>query len=380
MQIQVFNLDLDFLGIVEEINDIEWVREFYKGGCFTMNAKLNQHNLNLLKKDRILVKDGDYSEPMIIEYRELSEGEEGDEDFIITGNSLTTRILSSRITESRQVEKGKVDVVMKNILRKQTEGELRAFKGLSYSPDKEYFVDDIEHSSLYKSLDEDFETLSRLYDVGHQISIDVENKQFVFDVYTMDDISDTVLFSVDFDNLKNQRYVDSNDNYKNVAIVAGQGSSDVDEEDDEARDKVVLNNEDYSGFNRREVYIDARDIEKDTVKGIDSDGNEIDIPIANGPEATKRLIARGEEKLVEVQPIESFEANLVENNYKYKVDFDLGHKVTVRNRNWGVEYIQRITKITENHGVYGSSIEVNFGVELPTIYDKINQKINRGMM
>ena len=30
--------------------------------------------------------------------------------------------------------------------------------------------------------------------------------------------------------------------------------------------------------------------------------------------------------------------------------------------------------------IYGSSIEVSFGVELPTIYDKINQKMSRGMI
>lgn len=379
MQIQVFNLDLDFLGICEEINDIEWVREFYRGGNFTMNAKLNQHNLDLLKKDRILVKDGNFDDPMIIEYRELSEGENGDEDFLITGNSLTTRILSSRVTASRQVEKGYIDVVMKNILKKQTEGELRSFKNLVCSPPRN-FSDIFEHKSLYKSLDEEFETLSRLADVGHKIYIDIEKKQFVFDVYYMPDISDQVLFSVDFDNLKNQRFIDSHDNYKNVAIVCGQGNSDKDEDDDETRDKVIINNEEYTGFDRREVYIDARDINKDTKKGTDKDGNEIDIPIANGPNAIKLLTARGQEKLVELLPVESFEGDLVENNYVYKRDFDLGHRVMVRNKNWGVEFKQRITKITENYNVYGSSIEVSFGVELPTIYDKINQKMSRGMI
>lgn len=377
MQIQVFNLDLDFLGICEEINDIEWVREFYRGGNFTMNAKLNQHNLDLLKKDRILVKDGNFDDPMIIEYRELSEGENGDEDFLITGNSLTTRILSSRVTASRQVEKGYIDVVMKNILKKQTEGELRSFKNLVCSPPKN-FTKTFEHKSLYKSLDEEFETLSRLADVGHKIYIDIEKKQFVFDVYYMPDISDQVLFSIDFDNLKNQRFIDSHDNYKNVAIVCGQGNSDKDEDDDETRDKVIINNEEYTGFDRREVYIDARDINKDTKKGTDKDGNEIDIPIANGPNAVKLLTARGQEKLVELLPVESFEGDLVENNYVYKRDFDLGHCVMVRNKNWGVEFKQRITKIIENYNIYGSSIEVSFGVELPTIYDKINQKISRG--
>lgn len=377
MQIQVFNTDLEFLGICEEINDCEWVREYYKGGHFTMSAKLTEHNLSLLKKDRIIVKDGNYDDPMMIEYRELSEGYEGDEDFLITGNSLTTRILGSRITESRQVEKGTIDRVMKNILLKQTQGSYRAIEGLICAEDSGEFEEVIEHSSLYKSLDEDFETLSRLYDVGHYISLDVVNKAFIFNVYRGEDLSDKVLFSVDFDNLSNQRYIDSLDNYKNVAYVLGQGSSDKD--DDETRDKVVINNEEYSGWDRREVYIDARDINKDTKKGKDDEGNEIDIPIYNGTEAVKLLTARGKERLIEHLPVESFESGIVENNYKYKEDFNLGSIVSIRNKNWGVELTQRITKIVEEHNIYGSTIEVSFGVELPTIYDKLQQRMNRGM-
>lgn len=379
MQIQVFNTDLDFLGICEEINDCEWVREYYKGGHFTMSAKLTEHNLSLLKKDRIIVKDGNYDDPMMIEYRELSEGYEGDEDFLITGNSLTTRILSSRITESRQVEKGTVDKVMKNILLKQMQGSYRAIEGLICSEDSGEFDEIIEHSSLYKSLDEDFETLSRLYDVGHRISIDIHSKAFIFDVYKGEDLSDKVLFSVDFDNLSNQRYISSHDNYKNVAYVLGQGSSDLEEDDDESRDKVIINNEEYTGWDRREVYIDARDINKDVKKTTDKDGNTVETPIHNGANAVKLLTARGKERLVEHLPIESFESGIVENNYKYKEDFDIGSVVSVRNKNWGVELTQRITKIVEEHNIYGTSIEVSFGVELPTIYDKLQQRMNRGM-
>ena len=126
------------------------------------------------------------------------------------------------------------------------------------------------------------------------------------------------------------------------------------------------------------MFIDARDIEQDTKKGTDKDGNEIDIPIKNGEKAVKLLTNRGYEKLAELAPVNSFDAKLVENNYKYKEDFDLGYLVTVRNKNWDIEFKQRITRIVESYSEYGRDISVTFGQELPTIQEKLRQRIKRG--
>ena len=375
MQLYIFNLNFEFLGIVEEINDIEWIRDYYRGGDFTLNAKVNPMNIDLLKKDRIIIKDRDFNEPMIIEYRQLSENDDGDEELLVTGQSLSTRILNSRVSIGRQIERGTVDKVMENILLTQSnysKDTNRHFPNLVVDRFiKPEFTEQIEHNTMYKTLYEDFEELCMANQCGYKVIFKPEAKQFLFKVYKGLDVSDSVLFSIDFDNLKDQTYIDSNDNYRNVAIVAGQG-----EELD--RDLVVVNNEEYSGFDRREVFIDARDIEQDTKKGTDKDGNEIDIPIHNGEKATKLLTNRGNEKLAELAPVNSFDAKLVENNYKYKEDFDLGYLVTVRNKNWDIEFKQRITRIVESYSQYGRDISVTFGQELPTIQEKLRQRIKRG--
>lgn len=375
MQLHIFSLDFEFLGIVEEINDIEWIRDYYRGGDFTLNAKVNEMNISLLKKDRIVIKDMDFTEPMIIEYRQLQENDDGDEDLMVTGQSLSTRILNSRISIGRQIEKGTADKVMENLLLTQSnysKDANRHFPNLIVDRlVKPEFTEKIEHNTMYKTLYEDFEEICMANQCGHKVSYRYEAKQFYFKVYKGLDVSDSVLFSIDFDNLKDQTYIDSNDNYKNVAIVAGQG-----EELD--RDLVIVNDEDYSGFDRREVFIDARDIEQDTKKVTDSEGQEDDVPIKNGVEAVKLLTTRGHEKLSELVPVNSFDAKLIENNYKYKEDFDLGYLVTVRNRNWDVEFKQRITRIVESYSEYGRDISVTFGQELPTIQEKLRQRIKRG--
>lgn len=375
MQLKIFDLEFNFLGICEEINDIEWIREYYRGGSFVLNAKMNEHNVGLLQKNRIIIKDNAWDEPMIVEHRQLTETDDGDEDLMVSGKSLATRILDSRITIKRQIEKGTADKVLENLLLKQTnlnEDNKRHIPNLVVDTSiKDSFNDIIEHNSLYKSLYEDFEEVCSMEQCGYKLTFKPDIKEFLFEIYKGEDLTSSVLFSIDFDNLKNQVYIDSIDNYKNVAIVCGQG-------EEENRDITIVNNDDYSGLDRMEVYIDARDIEQDKEKGKDEDGYDIEIPIHNGENAIKLLTNRGCEKLTEVAPVHSFDASLVENNYKYKEDFDLGDLVVVRNKNWGVEFNQRITKIVESYDSYGRTITVNFGNELPTIQDKLKQRIKRG--
>ena len=375
MQLKIFDLDFNFLGICEEINDIEWIREYYRGGSFVLGAKMNTHNVELLQKNRIIIKDNTFDEPMIIEHRQLSETDDGDEELLISGKSLATRILDSRITIKRQIEKDTADKVMEKLLLKQTNESGDSNRHIPNlvvdTSSKESFVDVIEHNSLYKSLYEDFEEICMTEQCGYKLTFKPAEKEFLFEVYKGEDLTSSVLFSIDFDNLKNQVYIDSIDNYKNVAIVCGQG-------EEEERDLTIVNDKEYAGFDRLEVYIDARDIEQDKIKDKDEDGYDIETPVHNGENAIKLLTNRGYEKLAEIAPVHSFDASLVENNYKYKEDFDLGDLVVVRNKNWGVEFNQRITKIVESYDSYGRTITVNFGNELPTIQDKLKQRIKRG--
>ena len=375
MQLKIFDLDFNFLGICEEINDVEWIREMYRGGSFILDAKMNSHNVELLQKNRVIIKDNIWDEAMIIEHRKLTENDDGDEELMVSGRSLSNRILDSRITIEKQIEKGTVDKVLENLLLKQTnlsDDTNRHIPNLIVDTSiKEDFTNEIEHRSLYKSLYEEFEEICAMEDCGYKLTFKPELKEYLFEVYKGKDLTSSVLFSIDFDNLKNQEYIDSIDNYKNVAIVCGQG-------EDTERDKIILNDKDYSGFDRLEIYIDARDIEQDKKEIKDEGGYDEEVPIRNGENAIKLLTSRGYEKLAEVAPVNSFDASLVENNYKYKEDFDLGDLVRVRNKNWGVEFNQRITKIVESYTEYGRTITVNFGNELPTIYNKLKQRIKRG--
>lgn len=379
MELYVFNQDIELLGIVDEVEEMDWTRRYYEAGDFLIKALLTPNNIELLKKGNLICKKDDLSDVMIIEHRELSdEDADGMELLVVEGISLSGRILSSRITLGRQIEKGTADKIMENILLKQTNlssNVNRHIKRLIVDTSiKEGFTEKYEHNSLYKPLDEEFTAIASMDGCGFKILLDIENKTFIFYVYKGNDVSDRIVFSTSFDNLTNQEYIESDTNYKNVGICAGQG-------EEEDRDLIVYNDKEYSDLDRLELFIDARDISKDTVivqkPNEDGELEDVEEPIKNGENAVKLLQERAKEKLQETSKVNSYRASVVGNNYIYREDYDLGDIVTVRNDKWDVMYSDRIIEINETYTDEGMTINIEFGKELPTFAKKINQKLRR---
>lgn len=149
-----------------------------------------------------------------------------------------------------------------------------------------------------------------------------------------------------------------------MVLIAGQGEG-------TAR-KVAMINDNLTGFDRRELYVDARDIadtKESTVEGEEA------IPIPDAEYQTI-LIERGNSKLAETQPICTFESGIsVLSNLVYKEDFDLGDRVTIQNVRWGLVLNTRITVVEEVYENDTVDIRVNFGSNIPTLIDKIHQKM-----
>lgn len=164
------------------------------------------------------------------------------------------------------------------------------------------------YQSRYKNLADELEKLSLASGLGWDIVLDIQNKQFVFDVLEGIDrtanqnILPPAIFSLEYDNIAEQTLVDSRMNYANVAVVAGQG---------EGAEREIAIVGDTEGLDSFEVFIDARDIE-------DAD----DLP------------ERGLQKLSEVQEIFTFDSRvLIDRNLRYEEDFNLGDIVTIQNKN-----------------------------------------------
>ena len=111
-------------------------------------------------------------------------------------------------------------------------------------------------------VDEAVTALCEASGLGVSISLIPENQQLLFEVLEGVDRSANqsnrppMIFNVDYDNVTNREFISDISEYKNTAIVAGQG------EGAERRIRYVGN--ENSGLERYELFVDARDIEDDT--------------------------------------------------------------------------------------------------------------------
>ena len=154
--------------------------------------------------------------------------------------------------------------------------------------------------------------------------------------------------------------MDDINDYRNIALVAGEGEGHL-------RKREIVGQ--ASGLGRRELYVDARDLQS-----TDTDGEEeIIIPDS---EYREMLRDRGLSDLAETEKIEVFNSRVdVGSNLEYKKDFDLGDIVTATEKRWGITVDTRIEEIEEVYEEDGMSIYTVFGDEVPDIIDKIKREV-----
>ncbi|WP_434305894.1 siphovirus ReqiPepy6 Gp37-like family protein [Clostridium botulinum] len=384
MELYIFNRDLELKGILDTFTSLRWIRRYSKTGEFELHCALDSNTLGLLKRDNVVYKKDDV-EAGYIETRQLKIGEDGQEYLEVKGKFLTN-YLDRRISWDRVNFSGKTEELMRklvndnainpvNINRKIPNLILGNLKG---------FTEDIKYPNSFGNILEQLENISNTNNLGYRNILDMKNRLIKFDVYKGVDRTlnnGTIapcIFSRDFENILEQEYTDSLNNYRNTTLIAGAG---------EGKDRKITSIENGKGIDRYELYVDARDIQDTetvtvTVTDYDEEGNvtgsheedqEVEIPWER---YRPLLIQRGKEKLEECQEVQTFDSkiNILGNN-KYKKDYDLGDIVTVVDKNWGIRIDTRITEIEEVYEEKGLEVNVVFGNNIPTIIDKIKQVV-----
>lgn len=120
---------------------------------------------------------------------------------------------------------------------------------------------------------------------------------------------------------------------------------------------------------RREIYIDARDLQ--------SDGDP-DKPFT-AEEYAALLTNRGREKLAEHQLVQSFAATVRERGATYTLgeDYQLGDTITVIDDKLGVTANAVAQGVTRSVGRNGETMELTLGYGSPTAYDILKRKADK---
>lgn len=365
MELKVFNKQLEFLTIIDNFTSFRWVRRYQKVGEFELHVAYTEDVAHYLIQENIIYK-GD-NEGGYITSIEYSLDEQGHEMIKVLGKDITN-YLDRRINYNRIIFKGTSEVLMRTLVVDNCiyPVESERIIPLLKVGTRANIQDVVEYQNTYGNIRELCEQISASNEVGFKINIDIKTKEFIFNVYkgldrsVMQNINPATVFSREMDNIMNQTFVYSIDNYHNFALIGGAG-------EDEERRKTTIGTS--KGIERFELFVDARDLsDKEQVE----DGETTKEVIMDDVKYIPILQERGKEKLAEFQLVQTFDSKVnLKSNLTYKVDFDLGDKVTCLDKKWGLLLNVTITEITEVYEQNGMNINVVFGNNIPTLIDKI---------
>ena len=237
-------------------------------------------------------------------------------------------------------------------------------------PQDDYGGDSFEYSNeALKALGDEVRDVCQSGKLGYDILVNERSKLYGFYLYDGRNLTSgntagnpPCIFSRDFDNVNEQEYEDSTENYKNYAFVRGAA------DDQNVQEVVTVDRELASGLALLEVLIDASDIARNAEDG---SGSSTPIPVAK---YRQMLVTRGNTELDGLIETHSFESSInTQSNLRYKEDFDMGDRVTCVERRWGLTINSRITEITQTFEKGKATLEVTFGESAPTLLDKIRK-------
>ncbi|MFJ8516164.1 siphovirus ReqiPepy6 Gp37-like family protein [Lysinibacillus xylanilyticus] len=341
-----------------------------------LELRINRYlqHADKLIKGNIIFPYNRLDQAYIIRHREIELDENGKqtENWSIKALSLKTftsqRLIYPATGKTHESVTGNVETVMRHFVNTQMinpSDQARIFPRLVLGTNKNKGPV-IEENSRYDALHEKLKELSELHGLGWNIELDFKNKRFVFVVQEGRNLVANqtglpqAIFSTEFGTIESLEYTESDLDYKNFAVVAGQG---------EGVDRRIITIGDAVGADRYEMFVDARDISEE------SEGEEPE----PRPEASivADLTKRGNEKLSEhAQEIYLGGQILTKSRLVFDRDYSVGDIVTVRDNGWGVTMDTRITaaKIIYEYGK--RKIEVVFDNDKPTFISKIRREIN----
>lgn len=267
--IRIYTPGIDMLGEISNYESLMHTRSWHSIG--TLELRINRHKLytDTLQKGNIIVVGNDTRKAYQILHRgiELDENGKVTENWHVIARQLKD-VVGRRITmppahTSHDNKSGPAESVIKHYINRNLVNPTdsrRKIPQLVIAPDLQRGMH-VEWQSRFKALHEETEAISLLSGIGWDVYVDYDTKKWVFEAYegnnisVNQDLNSPVVFSPEFGNIKEMQFVDSDLNYRNVAIVAGQG---------EGVERRVIEVGQASGLDRYEVFVDARDVSEET--------------------------------------------------------------------------------------------------------------------
>lgn len=351
--IYILDENLKIVDILRKYNFAQYNNRFRDIGAFKINAQLIDENIYIMDETKQYYVLFDFDEYIFGQVTKVKQSGEGDNDKeIVIEGKLSKYILTKRVINGTINYKGKTFGLVKEIIDSNIVSSSNEKRNLpiEISCDEEYLTSvcsDITKQITGGYVWEEAEKLLTQDNLGIDFvpNIITDSNTTNIDKWYLTinagvDRTKTnkygnnpVIFSQQLSNIASVDYERDVEEYTNYAYVAGEGK-----EENRKWYEVNRTDKDASGWNRKELWIDARDIQSESEDGTTLSETEYE----------KLVKERANEKFSESDVQESYEATLTENNaqYTYGVDYNLGDWCTITDINLNKELDVQITEIT----------------------------------
>lgn len=375
IQITVFRVNNDVfepLGEISQYTSLLWPDAYLGYASFELWAPITDDNSVLIKEGNVIWTGGENA--AIIEIIKADVNDKGEKVYDVKGRTLEARFVNRIIWGTFIAANKRASTAMYELVNTSVISTTKAVRKLRW-------MSNAEDTQCGKMIENYQKTGGDIYDalvniatdsdVGFSVLFNPITQEEKFEVregvdrtLNNPDGNEPVIFSTELEDLLSSQYYMNNQDERNVALVQGEDKG-------TNRKSVIVGNDTLSGYDRRELYVDARDLQSEVYH---EDGTTTPL---SPEEYNATLSQRGNEKLAEHARVETFEAKIRQFGdvqYVYGEDYFKGDKVTVIDEQLGLMVSARITLAEEQYSE-DYNLVLTFGYSYPTVLQKVKRII-----
>ena len=352
----IYNKSKNLIGILQNIISVQWYEAYQEAGEAKITARATDENKEFLDVGNRIYNDDYTSSARIVNVEYHVSGKD---EIIVARAEITSSLLDLRVVMATKnvtnAESGMRSIYNSN--RRALPVELGASKGYTNKVDTQ-----ITWGSVYDAI----KTIAESSGLGFKVVFDPQSATETFEIYRGVDRSAIAhyigYFGTDIGNITNLTVIEGIENYRNVVVIAGEG------EGASRKVKVFALKKNLTGISRKEMFVDARDIQSEyqiaTETGEkDDDGNPI-YTYSQGTYSTDEynalLKARAMEKLAEQIKTLDISCDADQTSIRFGKDYNLGDRMPIKINSIGLAVSARVNNVNTIYEEKGKTVKISF--------------------
>lgn len=352
MDVMVLDKSFTPIAIFDQYDSFIWTEKYSEAGDFELHVPMSKPLIDIFKMDYYL-QTPKSERLMVIETLKVDTDLEDGNFLTVSGRSAEI-LLNRRQIWGQHVISGNLQDSVLNLIDinfTNAYDPARVVSFLKAMPTDDPVITALTAEAQYSGEENLYDVIQGLCSenkIGFKLVLTPDN-ELMFSLYNGVNRSydqndnEYVLFSPAFDNLIRSQYLETIADYKNTALVGGEG---------DGNERVYTSiGVGVNGLDRKEMFVDASDISRKTDDG--------DIPMDTYVEQLK---TKGREELhteghLKTKTIEGDVDNL--HMYEYQKSYNVGDIVELENE-YGQSATVRVTAVTYSRNEEGESLYPTF--------------------